>query len=447
MWRATGAIVIAATASAYANGRPPATVDIDFRPHADPTVDARPQDVLSGMTWGLVLSRDGGATWRWMCEAAVGYGGIYDPDYEWLPDGAIAATTFEGVRVNRDGCTFEATSLGNKMVTQLALASDNTLFAAASDASDAGIYASSDGGHTFELRSAPAGVGTWWQSLEVAPSNPRRIYASGYIVANDANRPQLGSDSTVRDARDDGKQLLLYRSDDGGATFTKLSSHPFHPYSEYSTLEIAAVSPLDPDLVFVRVTGVRGGLGDVVYRSPDGGATWKQVLYAADSLHAFAARRDGTVVASTATDPGLYRSTDGGQRFESLPADEAYSCFAEDQHGTMWACGQNFGRGAAISRSADLATWTPILRFSEVADPVECPVGTTQHDHCAANWCAIAAQFGIPTFGCKIELGGELPAAPHHPGGCCDGGAGVAALPGAAIAVLALRRRRRAARD
>src|SRR5207302_1066297 len=99
------ATLLAATSSAQANGRPPGTSTIQFRVGND-------ADVLLGMTFGLLASHDGGASWQWMCEAAVGYGGTYDPRYLWFASGPIVATTFAGLQVSRDGCTFAPTALG-----------------------------------------------------------------------------------------------------------------------------------------------------------------------------------------------------------------------------------------------------------------------------------------------------------------------------------------------
>jgi len=438
--------MLAAGAVAHANGRPPASVDLHFRAYASPTVDAKPQDVLAGMTWGLALSHDGGATWHWMCENAIGYGGVYDPDYEWLPNGAIVATTFDGVHVNRDGCTFETTSLGRTFVSQIALASDGTLYAAASDAADSGIYASTDGAHTFTLLSAPAAAGTWWQTLAVAPSQPKRLYVAGYIVIErDPNRVQLGSNSPDKN---DGKELLLYRSDDGGATFSKLSTKAF-TYSQYSKLEIAAVSPTNPDLVFARVTGEHNGAGDRIYRSDDAGGTWTRVLYSPDSLPSFVARQDGTFVAATGIDATLYRSTDAGKTYQQLPIDQPLPCFAEDPHGTLWACAQNYAHGEAILKTDDLTTWTPIMRFQDVAGPVQCPAGTAQHDACAVNWCTVSAQLGIPTPGCITAFGEMPPAHPAKPppAGCCEAGSGATPALPALFVAIALGWRRRRARD
>lgn len=70
-----GLLVVGLAATASANGRDPYTSTINFRAGNE-------NHIVAGMTFGVVLSKDGGATWQWMCERAVGYGGMYDTDHE-----------------------------------------------------------------------------------------------------------------------------------------------------------------------------------------------------------------------------------------------------------------------------------------------------------------------------------------------------------------------------
>src|SRR6476659_2253715 len=93
--------VLLLSTPAAANGRDPYTSSIHFKRGAE-------TNIVAGMTFGVVQSHDNGATWQWMCEQAVGYGGMYDPDYEYTSTGAIFATTFDGLKVMRDGCSFNA---------------------------------------------------------------------------------------------------------------------------------------------------------------------------------------------------------------------------------------------------------------------------------------------------------------------------------------------------
>jgi hypothetical protein len=101
-WPLVGLFSVALTlpTEAHANGRFPATVNIQFQ-------TGKADFLLLPATFGLLLSRDGGESFRWVCEEAIGYGGTYDPDYAVRQNGDIYATTFAGLRVSRDGgCSF-----------------------------------------------------------------------------------------------------------------------------------------------------------------------------------------------------------------------------------------------------------------------------------------------------------------------------------------------------
>src|SRR5437879_1853679 len=93
------ALALAASA-AHAGGRAPLTNGVYFRA-------GDPHSLYVRTTFGLLISHDDGCTMRWVCETAIGYGGLFDPKYAIATDGTIFATTFSGLRVSRDGgCTF-----------------------------------------------------------------------------------------------------------------------------------------------------------------------------------------------------------------------------------------------------------------------------------------------------------------------------------------------------
>src|SRR5688572_14300222 len=140
-------LLLAGVAQVHANGRAPATQTITFR-------QGNEQHIAAGMTFGLLVSQDGGVSWRWFCEDAIKYSGMYDPDYIYTSSGALIATTFVGVLVNRDGCTFNETSFGTKFMSAVALGPTGDIFfgtvhpenMVVSDPGDAKIYKSTDGG-------------------------------------------------------------------------------------------------------------------------------------------------------------------------------------------------------------------------------------------------------------------------------------------------------------
>jgi photosystem II stability/assembly factor-like uncharacterized protein len=107
-----------------------------------------------------------------------------------------------------------------------------------------GLYKSTDGGANWQqLTSGLPTDGLGRMGVAVAPSNRARVYA-------------------IVDAKDGG----LYRSDDAGATFRKVSGDDNRIWGRGWYFGKIVVDPKNPDLVYSSNTGV--------YRSRDGGRTW-----------------------------------------------------------------------------------------------------------------------------------------------------------------------------
>lgn len=420
---------MASAGSALANGRSPMSVSVHLR-------GGSTTDLATWTTWGLLVQRDGGAGFRWMCENALKVGGAFDPDIVFRADGSILATSFEGLLINRDGCVFEETSLGVKFVTQVAEGSDGALYAAVVDRLDSKIYKSTDGGKTWPVSAEPGQNNDWWESLEVAPSNPQRVYLSGYRSENMV------------------KTHLLFRSDNGGQSYVPLTI-PQPVASLSSDPEIAAVSPTNPDLLYLRITYALGEtLGDRIYRSENAGMTWTEVLTVADRVPGFVARRNGEFLAASAMS-GTWRSTDG-KVFTKQATSLQTECLIERFDGTLFACAQNFAPdNMSIGSSSDGTTWTKVFRFSEAVGPVDCAADTLQCSVCQlTTWCVFREQFGItadPTTCAEsgpdgTTCGGPLPEPkpdPSDDGGCCGTGGGpVSLLLGFFVAGVLLARRR-----
>jgi photosystem II stability/assembly factor-like uncharacterized protein len=422
---------------ASANGRSPGTSTINFRRGME-------QEIVAGMSFGLLISRDNGATWYWMCEEAIGYGGTYDPDYAFTSTGALFATTFNGMQVTRDGCTFRP-PLGTKFVSTIAQGPDGRLYHGAADTvapgnpGDANIYRSDDDGATWLPSPMPPGVvNDWWQSLEVAPSNPDRVYLTGYRF--------------VSGPSGNTKVFLLFRSDDAGQTWQALPTSQIAAMPN-SVIEIAGISHTDPDLVFARVKLADNAVSDAIYRSTDAGATWTHVLGKGTSI-SFVVRRSGALLAATQA-LGAARSTDNGATWIDLVAPPHINCLAENSAGEVWACTQNYGGmqapsdGYGIMKSADLATWTPVMKYQDMKAPVACADGTKQKDRCDTElWCGLCMQLGCESGRPECGVAGvdPTPDGGSDDKGCCKNSA--APAPGAlllvlGIGVLLLRPRRR----
>jgi photosystem II stability/assembly factor-like uncharacterized protein len=129
-----------------------------------------------------------------------------------------------------------------------------------------GIYKSTDGGTTWtQLTKGLPAEGIGRTGIAVAPSHPQRVYAlvdclvpePGVKVEPPAPNT-FGRDTTPR-------QGGFFRSDDGGATWRRLSADQAL-WGRGWYFEHVVVDPRDPDVVYVSNVSVS--------RSMDGGATW-----------------------------------------------------------------------------------------------------------------------------------------------------------------------------
>ena len=179
-----------------------------------------------------------------------------------------------------------------------------------------GVWKTTDAGHTWTNVSDGFFAAASMGAVEVSQSNPDIIYAG------------TGS-SKIRSNVSIGRGI--YKSTDAGKTWSFIG---LRDSGQISTIR---VDPANPDLVYVAALGdpfapnkERG-----VFRSADGGKTWRNVLFVSDEVGAadleiqpgsskvlFACmwhgqRKPWTII-SGAHEGGIYKSTDGGEHWAKL---------------------------------------------------------------------------------------------------------------------------------
>lgn len=442
--------------TASANGRPPGTSSIAFR-------QGHETDIVAGLTFGTAISHDGGATWQWICEDAMGLpaGSPYDPIFTYTPAGSVFATTTNGMIAMRDGCAFNPGASGAKFVSATALGPAGAFYYASSEPAGTGhlsdfqIYRSIDDGVSFPVHPQPdpaTDTNVWWESIAVAPNDPNIVYLSGYRYIP----VSAGSTETKRDH-------LLYRSDDAGVTWA-----PSNPPTlvgltllQNSLIHIVGIARDDARRVYARVAYIDDKTFDALYVSSNGGASWTEIHRQPDRFLAFVVRAarntdDKRDLLTATTKFGTEISHDDGVTWAPLAGAPHINCLTENAAGELWACTQNYGLGqiasddAGIMKTTDLSAWTKVLRFQDLVSPVtSCGADTIQQKTCNQStlWCGVCAQLMCtpgPSYICPVA-GSEAPVTPMTRGGCCDAGAspgGPLALAGS-VAILLWRPRRR----
>ncbi len=179
-----------------------------------------------------------------------------------------------------------------------------------------GVFKTVDGGHSWKpITDGQLHLGSIG-AIAVAPSNPNIIYVGT------GEAPMRGNAS-----HGDG----MYKSTDAGKTWTHIGLDATEQIGRI------VIDPADPNLVYVAAVGHMSGPNDErgVFRSRDGGKTWQRILFKSNKAGAVDLILDPTnsnvlyasiwqflrepwSFASGGPDSGLWKSTDGGETWKDI---------------------------------------------------------------------------------------------------------------------------------
>jgi hypothetical protein len=408
---AVAAVLAVAAGPAHADGGPPQTLGIAF-------LRGDPHSLYAMTNYGVIVSRDDGCTFRWICEANIGFNSNdYIPSFAVTEGGAILVATYRGLRASHDGgCTFEDAPgpVWGIAVQSVAVAPGGNVWVTSAESGRTNdVFVSKDGARTFTARGL-ASDAIMWRTVAIAPSDPARVYVTGLEYPNTAH---------------------LRRTDGTGWAVSPLTGIVL---GRYGILAVAAIDPVDPDVVYVVVEDFAPA-GDRLYRSTDGGTTFTEVLSVVSPNPGFTAHigdvlaRDGQVYVTTRLKDNerprisggpVYRSSDRGGSFAVLDGAPQLMCLGAAPDGSLVGCGANWEPDYMAVARFDGASWSKVWRWVELAGALECAPGTGGARFCDDLWSTVDIDLMTSGPACgplARDAGVDQPKAKDP--GCCSGSA------------------------
>jgi photosystem II stability/assembly factor-like uncharacterized protein len=275
-----------------------------------------------------------------------------------------------------------------------------------------GVYRSRNGGATWEqvlCRSDRAGA----VDLCLDPHNPRVLYATIWEVQR-----------TPWSLSSGGPDSGLYKSTDGGESWTELSRHPGLPTGLLGKIGVA-VSPARSERVWAIVEAEDGGL----FRSDNGGTTWERLnddrrlrLRPWYFCHIIADPQDAETV--YILNIQAWKSVDGGRTFSELttPHGDNHDLWIDPHHPRRMIMGHDGGACVSFNGGASWSTIynQPTAQFYHVATDNQFPyrVYGTQQDNSAISVPSRSYKGAILSHDCYpvgSSESGYIAVHPHDP--------------------------------
>jgi hypothetical protein len=352
---------------AAGNGRFPAANQLVFS-------SADTKLVVLRTTFGILISHDYGASWVWLCEDALGLSpsSVEDPPVAVTAGGSMVVGTSSALETSPDlGCTWnvQGGALASQSIVDVAVRPDTPRTIVALQSSydaEAGaslgyrsqVFQSIDDGRTWAPLGVPIEAGVVATTIDVAASDPLRLYVSAYRMATEAG-PASAS---------------LFVSVDQGSSWTERPLPPLDPASE-SAAFIGAVDPANADVVYVRTGGMATTKPSRLFVTRNAGQSTQPALQLTGAMLGFALSPDGSRVFAGGPGDGLLAAASASVgtpgAFSVVTPSLHVLCLAT--HGTdLWACSDSQSGFVAGVSPMQNATLVPKLQFADIQTPIAC---------------------------------------------------------------------------
>ena len=357
--------------------------------------------ILVRTTYGILTTRAGGEPWDWICETGVGYSSLFHPAIALLEDGTAIAGLGDGLAVaHTDACSWNKASgpIDGAYVVDVSVEKSAPSHAVAITSNGAAgaarFFTSEDNAVTWTQAGVDLPIGFIPLSIDVAPSDPTRVYVSALA----------GGAGTLKGS------LLI--SPDRGATWQPISvpltDGDHAPY-------IGAIDPVNPDRLYLRTDGSPGHLF-VFDHSTD---KFEEIYAGQGYLRGFALSPDGQTLLVGGSSDGILRASASSLVFEKVST-VSTRCLTWTADG-VYTCATEFSDGFTVGLSKDQgATFEPIMHLACVRGPLDCPAPSSVGKACPQEWDAVATLIGQSS--CQGG-GGSAGAGGSSTGGAGAGGA------------------------
>ncbi len=223
-----------------------------------------------------------------------------------------------------------------------------------------GLFKSTDGGNTWKQLIGGLPKNLVQINVAIAPSQSNRIYA----IAGTTDRGGYGS----------GAGLGVYRSDDSGETWTRITTDP-RPAMRIGggDLSVPKVDPKNPDVIYVASI--------VTVKSTDGGKTWSSLKGAPggdDYQNLWINPNDPNTILLV-SDQGANVTVNGGQTWSSWynqPTAQLYHASVTNTFPYMVCSGQQESGSVCISSRGN---------YGEITERDWRPVGVIEYGYAAPD--------------------------------------------------------------